>query len=290
MRCTHRLTAGLLFATSSLMAQTQPLWRYTATTPITSVHVTPLGNVVVATADGLVALDPVSGLATWKRDDLTNLEPRIFAVVPESPFATVRDRKGFEMIDLATGATKWRMPHGDLRPYLPIPARGLILAYGTNDALTPVLVAADLETGTIRWEHVHPFNEAHEVFEQPYVGHQPALWVSDSTFILYASKDGPVMVHAATGAWLWRADSLRGKKPPAPGMPVTNHERRFWRPRGHAAMLLADSVVYVPFEKSLQAIRIQDGLPLWAEAPEFPSPIAQLERTAQGLLVLGQPS
>jgi len=36
MRCTHRLIAGLLLATAPFVAQTQPLWRYTATTPITS--------------------------------------------------------------------------------------------------------------------------------------------------------------------------------------------------------------------------------------------------------------
>src|SRR2546422_8022483 len=37
--------------------------------------------------------------------------------------------------------------------------------------------------------------------------------------ILYVSKDGPVLVHAGTGEWLWRGDSLQGKKPPAPGRP-----------------------------------------------------------------------
>ena len=41
--------------------------------------------------------------------------------------------------------------------------------------------------------------------------------VLDTTFVLYISKDGPALMHAGTGAWLWRADSLKGKKPPAPG-------------------------------------------------------------------------
>src|SRR5207245_2421671 len=97
--------------------------------------------------------------------------------------------------------------------------RGLILAYGENDSLRPVLVAADLATGAVRWEHVQPFHEAPEAVGQDYVGLQAALWVSDTTFILYVSKDGPVLVHAGTGEWLWRGDSLQGKKPPAPGRP-----------------------------------------------------------------------
>ncbi len=288
MRLAPHLTAILLSAAASLAAQTAPLWRHTATTPITFVRVTPLGNVVVATVDGLVGLDPDAGIVTWKREDLKNLEPPSYAAIAQSPFAAVRVGGRVELIDLVTGATKWRMPPppADVQPYLPIPERRLILAYGPNDSLKPVLVAADLETGAVRWEHGQPFNEAPEAFGQDFVGLQPALWVSDSTFILYISKDGPVLVHARTGEWLWRADSLQGKKPPAPGMPVRS---RGDLSRSHATLLLADSVVYVPFERRLQAIRTRDGTPLWGEAPKFSTPIAQLERRAQGIVVRGQP-
>lgn len=283
----RHLTVILPFAAAPLVAQTPPIWRYTATTPIAFVQVTPLGNLVVATPEGLVGLDPSSGAAAWKRDDLKDLERKSFAVIRQSRFATVRVGKSVEVIDLATGATKWRMPPpGDVRPYLPIPERGLILAYGTNDSRTPVLLAADLETGAVRWEHLQPFDAAPEDLEQDYVGQQPALWVSDSTFVLYISKDGPVLVHVRTGAWLWRADSLQGKKPPAPGVPVRGVSYDW---HSHATLLLADSVVYVPFEKRLQAIRTRDGMPLWGEAPQFSTPIAQLERTAQGIVVRGQP-
>lgn len=288
MRVAPHLTAILLFAAAPLAAQTAPLWRYTATMPITFLRVTPLGNVVVATPDGLVSLDPDAGIVAWKRDDFKNLESPSYAHIGQSPFATVRVGGRVEVIDLATGATKWRMPPppADVQPYLPIPERGLILAYGTKDSLKPVLLAADLETGAVRWERVQPFKKAPEAFGQDYVGLQPALWVSDSTFILYISKDGPVLVHARTGEWLWRADSLQGKKPPAPGMPVRG---RGDLGRSHATLLLADSVVYVPFERRLQAIRTRDGMPLWGEARKFSTPIAQLERTAHGIVVRGQP-
>ena len=271
MRLVPHLTAILLFAAAPLAPQTAPLWRHRANTPITFLRVTPLGNVVVATPDGLVSLDSAAGIVAWRRDDLKNLEPPSYAAIGQSPFAAVRVGGRVEVIDLVTGATKWRMPPppADVQPYLPIPEKGFILAYGSNDSLRPVLVAMDLETGTVRWEHVQPFNEAPEAFGQDYVGLQPALWVSDSTFILYISKDGPVLVHARTGEWLWRADSLQGKKPPAPGLP----ERRrgdLWR--GHATLLLADSVAYVPFGRRLQAIRTRDGMPLWDEAPKFSTP------------------
>ena len=287
MRVAPHLTAMAVFATAPLAAQSTPLWRYTTTAPISFVRVTPLGTVVVATADRLVGLDPESGFVKWKRDDLKNLEPRSYGAIRESPFATVRVGGQVELIDLATGATKWRMPPpGGVQPYLPIPERGLILAYGENDSLRPVLVAADLATGAVRWEHVQPFHEAPEAVGQDYVGLQAALWVSDTTFILYVSKDGPVLVHAGTGEWLWRGDSLQGKKPPAPGRPPRS---LLGLRRGQGTMVLADSVVYVPFENRLQAIRTRDGTPLWAEAAGLPTPVAQLEVTAQGIVVRCQP-
>ncbi|PYO69856.1 MAG: hypothetical protein DMD71_03660, partial [Gemmatimonadetes bacterium] len=163
MRLALHLTATLFFVAAQLVAQSTPLWRYTATAPISFVRVTPVGSVVVATADGLVGLDAESGLVQWKRDDLKSLEPPSYGAIGRSPFATVRVGGQVELIDLVTGATKWRMPPpGDVQPYLPIPERGLFLAYGSNDSLKPVLVAADLATGDVRWEHVQPFHKPPE--------------------------------------------------------------------------------------------------------------------------------
>src|SRR3989441_4958538 len=45
-------------------------------------------------------------------------------------------------------------------------------------------------------------------------GHQPPLVDSDTTLILYISKDGPFRIHAKTGQLLWRVDQLKGEDPP----------------------------------------------------------------------------
>jgi len=297
MRHAARFTVIALLTPASLAAQTAPLWRYTATTPITFFRVTPLGSVVVGTADGLAGLDPDTGSVTWKRDDLKNLKSPRYGAIEQTPFAVVRIGRGIELIDLITGATKWRMPPAlaDVKGYLPLSERGLILLYGTNDSLQSVLVAVELETGAVRWQRLNPFRKAPELFglDAPagragrfgseggsplvtgYLGHQPALWVSDSLFILYISEDGPALVHAGTGEWLWRAEGLRGNEPPA-------------LMRGYPPLLLADSIVYVPFEKRLQAIRLRDGAWLWTKEPKFPTRIGQLELTPRGLVVRGQ--
>ena len=159
MRHAARFTVIALLTPASLAAQTAPLWRYTATTPITFFRVTPLGSVVVGTADGLAGLDPDTGSVTWKRDDLKNLKSPRYGAIEQTPFAVVRIGRGIELIDLITGATKWRMPPAlaDVKGYLPLSERGLILLYGTNDSLQSVLVAVELETGAVRWQRLNPF-------------------------------------------------------------------------------------------------------------------------------------
>src|SRR3989442_14080592 len=100
MRVAPHLTAMAVFATAPLAAQSTPLWRYTTTAPISFVRVTPLGTVVVATADRLVGLDPESGVVKWKRDDPKNLEPRRYGTIPGRPSATVRVGGQVEVVDL----------------------------------------------------------------------------------------------------------------------------------------------------------------------------------------------
>src|SRR5205823_6424416 len=137
---------------------------------------------------------------------------------------------------------------GGLHGYLPVPERKLLLVYLAWGKDSSTLVAADLATGEVRWRHPNPFTVAPKRYraltrEQDPTGtsladEQPALWVSDSTFLLYLSEDGPVLVHAGTGAFLWRAEGPKGKRPPA--------LRDLYPPA-----LIAESVAFVPTAKDL---------------------------------------
>ena len=276
MPLTVRCAAVTLLAVTPLAAQSAPLWRYTATAAVSFFQVTPLGNVVVATADGLVGLDPDSGTVIWTRDDLKDLDRPSYAAIRQSPFATVQVGERFELIDLVTGASRWSTPpSADLEPYLPIPERGLILAYGSTDSLEHILVAFDLGTGAVRWERAQPFNLGKDS-----VGPERALWVSDSTFMLYVPKHGPVLLHAGTGEWLWGADKLQGwGSLPLLGAPT-------WLRGG--TMVLGDSVVYVVRENRLHALRTRDGAPIWAQSPRLPTSVAQLALTPRGIVVFGR--
>ncbi len=271
-----------------LQSQSNPLWRYAAAGDIASTWVAWNGSVVVETPDQLTALDPATGAPAWTRAALHGAHEHWWFSTPLDSMNGVLDLGDrLELIDLRTGATHWDTPAlaiTSVRGYLTVPAQHLLLVYGASASDSSVLFGVDVASGQVRWRHPNPFTVApkryraltswKDEFGTSLGGEQRALQVTDSTFLLYVSEDGPVLVNANSGAFLWRASTLAGKRPPA------------LRDR-YPSMLVADSVVYVPREKELHAIRLGDGTPLWSTPPEFSSRVIQIQLTSAGVLVRG---
>jgi PQQ-like domain len=282
-------TAALLSLAhmSCLDAQSAAQWRYVASAEISSFAVTPLGNVLVRTRDQLVALDPTTGAASWTRDSVRGSDGHWWALpLRDTPYGVIDLGDRLEVIDLQTGTKRWdttTLPTGKPKGYVAAPERGLLLVYGaTQDS--GALIAVDLSSGELRWRHANPFGEPPKRSRELTSGQTekgsslaeeaPVLWVTDSTFLLHVSEDGPVLVHARTGEFLWRADHLKGKAPPA--------VRNLYPPS-----LIADSVVYVPTERELYAVRLRDGTAFWSAPIGLPSRLLQLDLAPQGLVVRG---
>jgi outer membrane protein assembly factor BamB len=272
---------------SRLNAQSAPQWRYAASAEISSFAVTAIGNVLVRVPGQLAALDPTTGAVSWRRDSLQGSDGHWWALpLRDTPYGVIDFGDRLEVIDLQTGTRRWdttTLAIGTPRGYVAAPERGLLLVYGAiQDSGT--LAAVDLSSGELRWRHANPFKEPPKRSRELTSGQTeqgsslaeeaPVLWVTDSTFLLHVSEDGPVLVNAGTGAFLWRADDLKGKPPPA--------VRNLYPPS-----LIADSVVYVPTERELYAIKLRDGTALWSAPVGLPSRVLQLELTPQGLLVRG---
>jgi tetratricopeptide (TPR) repeat protein len=100
------------------------------------------------------------------------------------------------------------------------------------------------------------------------------LFDTDSTLVLYVSKDGPIKVHAETGELLWRAASLDDRDVP-----------KWWE--GYADILLEQDVLYVPSEKGVMALDASDGSALWDSVPRLRNRPVQMELTPRGLLIRG---
>ncbi len=162
---------------------------------------------------------------------------------------------------------------------MPVVDRRILLVYGKRASHQSFIVASDLESGAVLWRQDSLFVAPPEplVLRTQYrtrktmAGSQPPIFDTDTSIILYVSKDGPIRIDARTGSLLWRCAALRGKEPPAPM-------------NGYAPMGYAGGLLYVPTDERLTAIDPRDGRIVW-DRTRLKSKPRQLELTGAGLVV-----
>jgi len=285
LRAKHNSVVLALFLVGGLesaaLAQTTPLWEHQASDSIAFFRVTPLGSVLVATSASLTSLDGTTGAPMWVRAH-KDLDDSNVIHITASPFALVTWRTGFEVVDLNTGESKWSsrsLPIEAVYGHVPVVERRMLLVYGKRARHQSVLVAADLESGAVLWRQDSLFVAPPEplVLRTQYrtrktmAGSQPPIFDTDTSIILYVSKDGPIKIDARTGSLVWRTPALRRKEPPAPM-------------NGYAPMVYADNLLYVPTDDRLTAIDLRDGRIVW-DRTRLKSKPRQLELTGAGLVV-----
>ena len=274
----------VIAAARDAAAQQQVVWRYAADTDITYFNQSPIGTVLVAAGQRLTSIDPASGKITWSISDSTPFATKRLQAIPFTPYLWVIDDGGSGLIDLESGAWKWRAPSPTLansRGRLIVLEKQLILDYVEGDETHRVLRAVDVETGNVKWELDTVFTRSPELIEvqccagrkiKTIEGSLPPFFDGDSTLVVWLTEDGPLAVNVNSGAVLWRAASLKGKRPP---------DAR----AGYARTVAANGVVYLPYEKSLTALNIRDGSAVWEKPREYRSHVAQMQLLPDGLLV-----
>jgi putative pyrroloquinoline-quinone binding quinoprotein len=257
------------------------LWTYTANDAISLQQITALGSLAIATNTGLLALAPGTGTPLWIRNDVRGLKPGDFESIPLTPYGVVRSRDSLAVIDLQTGRTVWSSITTGLKKvggWVSVAEHNLLLLYGESDRSKQALCAVGLDSGAVKWCQGALFDAKPEAGEpdngHTLSGHQAPLLDTDSTMILYFSKDGPIRIHVRTGARLWQASALKGKD-----VPLLS--------RWYAPLMLVDSVLLVPYEQRLMAINARTGERIWDREKKLKSPIAQLAVTPLGLVVRG---
>jgi outer membrane protein assembly factor BamB len=237
---------------------------------------------LVGTGTELSGVDPESGKTIWTRNDLPNLGLASIDLVGRTGFGVVTVGDTMEIIDLSTGAKQWRtdalslaakgwLPSGDSECHL--------LLYGRTAQSQSTLMLVDLVTGAVQWRQDSLFRSAPKVFGFQGVsyllGHQEPVNDTDSTLLVYISKDGPVRLNARTGALIWRASVLDDAGVPAPR-------------DGYSRILQSRGVFYVPSGNRLWALNREDGRPLWNPPRQFRNKVIRMESTRLGLLVRGE--
>lgn len=275
-----------------------PRWTLTTGSAVEFQRLTPLGTLLVSTGGELGCVDPATGQWLWKREDLKKFKECNYDEIANTPYGLLDLGGGVggtlrrvEVVDLATGQAKWdskALPMNSSQGLFQAPAKRMLVLFGLpKQGNKPVTVGVDTETGEMKWQQDRLFEKPLRLFEVKgsgkifkrfsVEGNQPPVFDSDHTMIVWLTADGPTKIDLDSGARLWVCAALKGKEPAALA-------------DGYCGMLLADGVVYVPYEKSLQALDANTGALLWAKEKDFKGRVVQLEMTDRGLVVRGAPT
>ncbi len=286
-------TLTVLVAVASIAAAaTDPLWTISFEKDIKWQQLTATGHLVASTDEGLVGIDPATGEVAWKMEDLKGLEEDRFDLIPFTQYAVVQKGKGMFgalnrmiVIDYVSGEEKWNSDklgiQSSMGQFL-LPSQSALFIYGRNEKGKSWVRLADLETGELRWENKEFFKKRDphlfslSASKQTIVGNQRPLFDTDDTFITFMNKKALRKWDAKTGERIWELE-IKAKAPPAVK----------W---GYPAMMLVDNVLYVPYEKKLQAVDVVTGTFLWEKEAKLKGIVYQMSLIDEGLLVKGGPA
>jgi outer membrane protein assembly factor BamB len=269
------VVAVLARSAPDLDAQSVPVWQHGLKSEIREGVVLSNGSLAVLTDGGLTVLAPEDGHELWGKPAVCCFWP---AGLTNFVVGLRPDRGA--VFDLEHGQEQWRLgdlPIDSMVGARDIPERNLLLAYGSTGNGGMRLVAASLDSGVVRWRQDTLFSDlpdlAHK-WQEVRLSLPPQLLLdSDTTFVLFPTRGGVMRLDSRTGALLWRIDALARTEPPL-GV-------------AYASLTVDSSVILVPFERHLMAVQSADGKVLWDHPGEFPSRLAQMEITPQGVLVRG---
>jgi len=282
-------TLILLALCATPRANAETLWSLTTGKNIVFQRLTPLGSLLVSTDDGLMGVDAATGKTMWTRSDVQKLKECNYDEIANTSYGLIEFGGRVEVIDLTNGQKKWDstdLPMNSSQGQLQVPQKGMLVMCGLpKKGKKPVLVGVGADDGAMKWQQDEVFTKPLNLIEvkgsgklfkrYSIAGNQGPVFDTENTMIVYLSTEGPVKLDVTTGAKLWTAP-IKAKTLPA-------------LDDGYAPMLLEGGVVYVPYDKSLQAVDANTGALLWTKDHDFKSKVTQMQITPAGLVVRGAP-
>jgi len=291
------LLALALAGLAAVATAAEPMWTLTTEADIEFQRVTPLGNLLVGTDDGLMGIDPATGTRQWMRDDVKKLKGCNYEEISNTPYGLLDLGEGVggtqrrvEVIDLATGEKRWdseALPMNSSQGLYQAPQKRMLVMFGTPKKGTKsVVVGVDTETGEMKWQQDAMFKKPLVLYEvkgsgkffkrMTVDGGQGPVFDTDDTMILFVSADGPMKIDLATGNVIWVASDLKLKAVPA----VRS---------GHAQMMIGAGTLFIPYGKELYGVDVASGAPKWKKPVKTKGIVTQMRMTDAGLLVRGIP-
>jgi outer membrane protein assembly factor BamB len=253
---------------SAAHAQTPPLWRETLSAKAVAFDFTPFGSVVVQLKSGLFAVDPETGKHIWSRPDVTE-----HTIVSETPFAIVTTAAGQAVIDLESGQDRWKLASlgfSSVKGFVHLQPADLLLVYGEAPESAHMLIAARYKSGEIVWKQAALYATADLLPKARKIQYGAHILDTDRTVVLDPTNDGLIRLDLRSGELLWR---IPENALDSGGDPL--------------AMFIADGRIFGSHGRRLLAVSADEGKVIWTRKEKFPSAVAQLASTPEGLLVRG---
>lgn len=277
------LGVGLAVLEHPTQAQELPpadtAWRYSAPSKIEYLRDCADAEQLLTTKNALIALDASTGAALWQLDKLPSVGAGLSwgSCGATTGLSYRKDR--IVAFDMVSGRQLWDgsalPPFQEIRGYFRSDNEDILFVFLRTASSDRSLAAVQLSTGSLRWQRDDLFAQspkfAGTAGVSDIVEYQTLIADTDTTLIVYMSPDGPMRLDMRTGATLWRAEALAGRR-----VPSTTE---------HAAMVLVDSVLVIPRDKGLLGIDASDGRVLWEAPSLFPVKATRMLARPYGLVV-----
>ena len=293
---------------SSAFSETQPDWQLSFEEKISSLQLMPSGRLLVCTAAAVYGVDPERGEVAWRLEwpyrvqgaaevffefEVDLLTARIAAVNAHA-FRRLKSLPGRRreeptkarsfrsVVDVEDGRKLWDFEStgvtGEMG-HLMLHETGQIMICGVDTEARPVPVSvAELMSGELVWKRDDFFRERPFPFSArrakgTIARNQSPIYDTSETMITFMDKDGVRKHNAKTGELIWKSPAKVEKDKVTPRMILDR----------------ASGVVYVPYEKAIYAINVEDGSLAWKKAAKLDATVERMHLTSQGLLVTGPP-
>ena len=264
-------------------------WKLKFASSINWQQITPIGNLVVGTRDGLYGVDPDKGKITWEIKKLAGISEDSYQVLPNTFYAQISLENQIVILDPYEGKVLSDTKKAGFTSVLTknvLYGSGAILIYGFKEKLKASLSLFDIATGKELWNNTEIFGSskglggfmnnlkaASGVTEGEDGPAFELIETSDQGFII-ANANGIFNINIQTGQLAWKADLPKPK-----GMVSASKESR---------LIKAPSEPFFYYAKSnyLMGYDVSNGQQLWPEVVKISGMVNEVISHPSGLVLL----
>jgi outer membrane protein assembly factor BamB len=253
-----------------------PSWSRSFESQVRWQRVTPLGDLLVNTAESLYGVDPLTGEIRWQHPGIGRFNGKSFEMIPDTPFAVISTKKEpsrVVIVDSMDGRIIFDSAKAGIKNVMSrhlLPGRqGILIAGVPNGGTLAGLSMFDATTGEQKWLNENIFKTKRTAMKiasmfldrskESKRFNNEAFEINEGAF-LFASDLGLFNINSNTGEIIWKVTNYAGADPriffsqQKPDMMVVGSKFR-------NNMGGANETVTALYS----AYRISDGQQLWKE-------------------------